>query len=112
MEITYIYGNYLHVWKFACRPSTVAPLRSQSTKIVGIFRNWKSSHKRKSCLVKYFTINTSLFFAKKSFSDSFFYNNVVVLLLISPNMKNEFEIAYNTTATLEKSGIHRLCGLW
>ena len=54
------------------------------------------------------TINTSLLFAKKQFFTFFVQKKVVVvvvvllLLLTSPNNKIESEMAYNTTATLDK----------
>ena len=56
MEITYIFGNVLRLRL----PTAVAPLHSQSFEMVGIFHKWKSSHKRKSCLIR-LTINTNLF---------------------------------------------------
>ena len=78
MEITYIYGVYLHIQKRACRPPCrtralptasapyrCRPLHSQSTKIVGIFHKWRRSHKTKSCLVRLLS-NTSLFFLPKN----------------------------------------------
>ena len=47
MEITYVYGNVLVI----------------HFETVGTFHKWKSSHKRKSCLIR-LTINTSQFFCK------------------------------------------------
>ena len=62
MELTYIYGNVL-----CLRLRTaVAPLHSQSTEKVGTFHNWKSSRKRKSCLVR-LTMNTTLFISKNHY---------------------------------------------
>ena len=55
MEITYIYGNVLRL-RF---PTSVTPLHSQSTEMVGIFHKWKRCYKRKSCLIR-LTINTIL----------------------------------------------------
>ena len=74
MEISYIYGNVLvdlpgsrtttAPFRSSFLPSrlstAVTPLHSQSTELVGILHKWKSSQKRKSCLIR-LTINTSLF---------------------------------------------------
>ena len=59
MELTYIYGNVLRLRL----PTTVAPLHSQSNELVGKVHKWKSSHKRKSCLIR-LTLNTNLFISK------------------------------------------------
>ena len=87
MEITYINGNVLVI-------------HSEQIEMVGFFHKWKISHRRKSYLIR-LTINTSLLFPKKNFH-FFHWNEVVVLLLTSPNNKNKSENAYNTTATLDK----------
>ena len=85
MESTYIYGN-------------VRVIRSELIETVGIFHKWKYCHKRRSYIIR-LTINTSLIFPKNLFH-SFHQNKVV--LLTSPNNKFEYEMAYNTTATLDK----------
>ena len=66
MENTHIYGNVIRLQL----PTAVAPLHSQSTEFVGIFHKWKSSLKRKSCLVR-LTINTSLFISKNHYFNLF-----------------------------------------
>ena len=66
MENTHIYGNVIRLRL----PTAVAPLHSQSTEIVGVFHKWKSSHKRKSCLIR-LTINTSLFIYKNHYFNLF-----------------------------------------
>ena len=96
MEKTYIYGNLLRL-----RLSTaVAPLHSQSTEILGIFNNWKNSHKKISWLIR-LTINTNLFISKNLFFHFFLQNKVALLLLTSANNKTESEMAYNTAATMD-----------
>ena len=62
MEITYIYGNVLRLRL----PTGVAPLHSQSFELVGIIRKWKSSHKKKPCLIR-LTINTNLFISNNHY---------------------------------------------
>ena len=62
MEITYIFGNVLRLQL----PTALAPLLSQSTKMVGIFHKWKCFHNRKSCLIR-LTINTNLFISKNHY---------------------------------------------
>ena len=62
MEITYIYGSVLRL-RF---PSSVTPLHSQSTEMVGIFLKGKSCHERKSCLIR-LTKNTNLFISKNHY---------------------------------------------
>ena len=43
-----------------------------------------------------------LVYVQKSFFHSFLHNKVVLLLLTSPNNQIEYEMAYNTLATLDK----------
>ena len=62
MEITYIYGNVL----LLRLPTSVAPLLSQSTEMVGIFHKWKNFNKRKSCLIR-LTTNTTLVISKNHY---------------------------------------------
>ena len=79
-------------------------IHCESIELVGIFHKWKISHKTRLYLIR-LTINTSLLIPKKHcftlFSGIkllFFFS----LLLTSPNNKVESEMAYNTTATLDK----------
>ena len=62
MEVTHIYENVLRL----LLPTAAAPLHTQSTEMVGTFHKWKSSHKRKSCLIR-LTINTKLFISKSHY---------------------------------------------
>ena len=108
------YKAYYLIWKIfmymemfcrpPCRapglPTAVAPLHSQPTEIVGTFHQWKSPHKRKTCLIR-LTVNTPLFFPKVIIQ-SFLWNKVVLPLLTSPNNKIASEMTYKTTATLDK----------
>ena len=89
MEITYLYGNVL-----------VIP--SELIGMVGMFKKWKYSHERKSYLIR-LTINTRLFvFKKHYFNLSSRIKLFLFPLLTSPNNKFVSEMAYNTTATLDK----------
>ena len=56
MEITYIYGNVLRLRL----PTAVVPLHSESFELARKLHKWKSSHKRKSCLIR-LTEDTNLF---------------------------------------------------
>ena len=76
MEITYIYGNVLRLRL----PTTVAHLHSQTFQKVGIFHKLKSSHKRKSCLVR-LTINTNWFISKNHYFTLFSSINLFFSLL-------------------------------
>ena len=76
VEITYIYGNVLRLRL----PTAVAPLHSQSFELVGIFRKWKSSHKRKSCLTR-LIITTSLFISNNHYFTLFSSINLFFSLL-------------------------------
>ena len=62
MEFIYIYGNKL-LLRF---PTAVTPFLSQSTEMVGRFHEWKSYHKKKSCLIR-LNINTNLFISKNHY---------------------------------------------
>ena len=66
--------------------------------MVGVFHKWKSSRKKKSCLIR-LTISTIFF--PKIIVPLFLYNKVV-LLRTPPNNKIESEMAYNTAATMDK----------
>ena len=93
MEITYIYGNAI-LLRF---PTAVTPLHSKSTEMVGIFHKWKSFHKGKSCLIR-LTLNTNLFISKK-YCFSLFSR---IKLLFSLLQTTKLNLAYNTTASLDK----------
>ena len=95
MEITYIYGNVLRL-RF---PTAVAPLHSQSFEMVRTFRKWKSSHKKKSCLIR-LTINTNLFISNSLYFT--FFSRIKLLFSLLHTKKIESEMAYNTTATSDK----------
>ena len=76
MEFTYIYGIVLRL-RLA---TAAAPLHSQSFEMVGIFQKWKSSHKRKSCLIR-LIINTNLFISNNHYFTLFSGRNLFFSLL-------------------------------
>ena len=82
MEFTYKYGNVLRQ-RLA---TAIALLHSLSTEMLGRFHKWKSSNKRKSCLIR-LTINTSFFFSK-NISFTLFSRIKLCFLLLQASILN------------------------